>query len=461
MSLIYNSLKQHEKKADSQPKMNPMSQRMRAQERTFFSKTSFLIIVTVLASVLIVGLLVVQNYWGYLSEGEYVKSVNNLVLANQPNKVALNKENDLQNQQPKDVDVNVKANNQPTVKTTNEENNETKKVVTPEIKEKTLVAKSNDVIPKQKSQLTVASKEMVTEVSQPEISPKLATVPIQHNEEQMDAKAKSAKILTAKDKALKQPELIVLNDNVVNKSSHKKVEQEKLKVNEQVIEPMVESTKTAHVADLNSKQNINKIEVKPVQKTALASLKTKKLVIAKVVKKPKPILAKTVTKKRVVKPIVAVAKKGTPFKKIEVKAAKSNKIQTGKVVHKNTYEYFKSVKNKVTEIKQSIRLKNDKEVTTYLNELKQLSGKNSVIYQRMEAYAALKNQHYQAAANSYQQLLNQKPEDMEANMNLVIALAEMGDKKMAKQKLRRLDSMFPESSQLKQYKKMIYAKYGY
>jgi len=79
----------------------------------------------------------------------------------------------------------------------------------------------------------------------------------------------------------------------------------------------------------------------------------------------------------------------------------------------------------------------------------------------MDGYASLKNQRYQEAANSYQKLLNQKPEDMEANMNLVIALAELGDQKSAKQQLNRLDSLYPESSQLKHYKKMIHAKYGY
>ncbi|MDX1353436.1 MAG: tetratricopeptide repeat protein, partial [Thiomicrorhabdus sp.] len=154
-----------------------------------------------------------------------------------------------------------------------------------------------------------------------------------------------------------------------------------------------------------------------------------------------------------------VLRKAIMPKKVEDKAV--NTGDSAPTIHKNSAEYFIAVKNKVADIKQSIRLNSETELQTQLAELGQLSGKESVIYQRMEAYAALKKQRYRQAANSYRKLLNQKPEDMEANMNLVIALAELGDQQVAKQQLNRLDSLYPESSQLKQYKKMIHAKYGY
>ena len=96
-----------------------------------------------------------------------------------------------------------------------------------------------------------------------------------------------------------------------------------------------------------------------------------------------------------------------------------------------------------------------------MNQLETLSGSESVIYQRMNAYTALKDHRYQEAATSYQKLLNQQPEDLEANMNLVIVLSEMGEKQTAKQQLSRLDNLYPESSRVKKYKKLIQAKYGY
>ncbi|WP_321325797.1 tetratricopeptide repeat protein [Thiomicrorhabdus sp.] len=457
MSLIYNSLKQHEKKKDSQPKINPMSQRIRAQERKTFSKTSFLLIVSVSTAVCIVGLLIVQNYWGYQAKDEHVNSVHHLVLASNPQTSALSKESDLLSQEHQNIDLN----------TNQETTNETKNVVTQEIKEKSLVAKSNDALLKQDLQLTLASKEMVTAPTQSEISPKLATVSIQHNEQKIGAEAKSDKALIVKDKEVKPAEQIVQADSSTKNNGSEALAPDGL--NE--VGPAIKVKEDVLVASLTSKQEVNKsevkrtevskVEVKQEPKAPQVLLKTEKLVVAKVANKPKPILAKTVVKNRVAKPIVTATEKGATFKKMDVKVAKSNAIQTDEIANKNTYEYFNSVKSKVAEIKQSIRLKNDKQVERHLNELKKLSGKDSVIYQRMDAYASLKKQHYQAAANSYQKLLNQKPEDMEANMNLVIALAELGDQQTAKQKLNRLDSMYPESSQLKQYKKMIHAKYGY
>lgn len=128
---------------------------------------------------------------------------------------------------------------------------------------------------------------------------------------------------------------------------------------------------------------------------------------------------------------------------------------------KDSTNYFLAIKGNVNAIKQAIRADDFTAAQASLDSLKNVAGLESIIFQRMQSYTALKSKDYALASQGYQKLLSQNPEDLEANMNLVIALSELGQTSTAKHQLAVLDGFYPESSQVKNYKKMIQAKYGY
>ncbi|MDX1352358.1 MAG: hypothetical protein R3254_05045, partial [Thiomicrorhabdus sp.] len=81
MSLIYNSLKQHEKTADASLKMNPISQRMQTAESQALSKRARGLLYLGAASFAIFGLFVLQVYWNESTHQSPQSSVNQLLLA--------------------------------------------------------------------------------------------------------------------------------------------------------------------------------------------------------------------------------------------------------------------------------------------------------------------------------------------------------------------------------------------
>ncbi|BCN94309.1 hypothetical protein THMIRHAM_20940 [Thiomicrorhabdus immobilis] len=428
MSLIYNSLKQHEKKADSQQKINPISQRMRTREEEAFSKTSFGLVVLGVTLACIIGLFILQKYWGYQAKEEER-------LPFQDKRVNLVES---QGEIKKDVIHDSSINKIVARVDESIEVREPDSILVAEI--------SNE----DEARTDVVAVDVLDDTKHQNIEPhalqaSMATVDKGVNQSPVVKKTES-----------KPTNLMVEVNSQFEKNSNTKTVSTEL----EAIQPKVESDESYHVRDF-SFQKTEKEHVISVAKADKLPVKQVAVVVTKVEKTPKPISAKVVENKLVDKSHITPFKKIPLPKKEDVTLTKVEVVKSNETPVKNSVEYFMAVKTKVAEIKQSIQLKSDKEVQSNLNELERLSGKDSVIYQRMNAYASLKNQRYQAAVNSYQKLLSQKPEDMEANMNLVIALAELGDQQTAKQQLNRLDSLYPESSQLRLYKKMIHAKYGY
>ena len=428
MSLIYNSLKQHEKKSDSQPKMNPISQRMQALEEPSFSKTFFWLLVSGAVLAIILGLFILQNYWGYQAKDEYENSVNHLVLASKPQESVVATEEPLSVQ--------------------------TESVTLIEIEDENAI--NGVVINDAKATNLVATVDKKLTIQKPDVAP----VPEEHNEHKAKPHSEKLPVLESLKQQNIKAQAEVTEENSITTSSVKSdetvqahlilevdrppetnLDAEKKTAQLTVIQPLEETSvvkKVRQEVTQKEDQTIEKESAIAVKQAQIVEVKPRSVVATNLVKTPRPVVNKTTER-----------------------TVDSKSVDAPLLANKNTIEYFMAVKTKVAEIKQSIRFNSEKEVQANLNELGQLSGKESVIYQRMDGYASLKNQRYQEAANSYQKLLNQKPEDMEANMNLVIALAELGDQKSAKQQLNRLDSLYPESSQLKHYKKMIHAKYGY
>jgi len=405
MSLIYNSLKQHEKKAEAVPQGNPISQRIeRAQQQTppkFFWLALFSV-----GFAAIVAWFGLNQYWQFQAHTD--DKANKFVQVQQANNVV---NRDLESTE----NIDFSSKNLPEKSTQFALN-------------APLVLPSN--ISVQPSSNVQDSKEVSTKQIIAKPSSIEAVAPSEpESEDQPTHSLVKAELITPKES---------LKNGTVNPVMEKKGLPNAIPTDTKMFEAIEQAV--PHVV---SPKAVNSQPVKAEPTIRVVRLAPKDDV-------PKPIISVT-TVKRIMPP--ANQQNAT------AQVSKSSISTSGSP--QNSMRYLMAVKAKVTEIKQSIKRKDQQTTTTGLHELEKLAGSDSVIFQRMNAYSFLKSHRYQQAASSYQKLLNQKPEDMEANMNLVIALSEMGEKIVAKQQLSRLDNLYPESNQVKQYKKMIKAKYGY
>lgn len=416
MSLIYNSLKQHEKRTNSQSQTNAISQK--AEQNKVPAKVVWLALIGVGIAILI-SLVSLQSYWHFQAKDEYVNSVNHLVLVSQDNAVSdlsvantvMPKEVELERDDlvfaQKDKDISL-------LQTNIENENTTKKMVIVDQPPEIIVDKRKAIAP-----IKIVTVEVENKVEKPIVKP--------------------------------VEKVIVINDVATKKvAPEKQVEQKEISASAST-EPFNQKIQTVQLAKLEKPREVS-LAVVPDTKPEVINSSTKPITIAlKQSRKPMDNIVKVVADKRI---------KIVEENKVSRQPIRIAKVEQSKI-EKNSIDYFIAVKRKVSEIKQSVNFKNFKAAHMGLNQLETLSGSESVIFQRMNAYTALKGKRYQEAATSYQKLLNQQPDDLEANMNLVIVLSEMGEKQSAKRQLSRLDNLYPESSRVKQYKKQIQAKYGY
>lgn len=385
MSLIYNSLKQHEKKTDSLSQVNAISHKI--EQDKVSAKVVWLVLIGVGIAILI-SLVSLQLNWQFQAKDGNVNSVDHLVMASQDNEVS-------------DFSPVQNIGN----------NTTTEDIVIPGEQSAMLVDKS-----KERAPTKIVAVEVENEIE--------------------------------KSKAKLVEKIMVVDRVAIEKvKPSKQVEQKEVSVSV-LTEPSIEKVQTLEQAKLEKPREV-RLAVVPDKKSEVKKPPEKLTTI--VLMQPSKLVAEVAENKRIMR---------SEQKPVSPQPQGTVKIEQKKI-EKNSIDYFVAVKRKVSEIKQSVNFKDFKVANMGLNQLKILSGSESVIFQRMNAYTALKDHRYQEAATSYRKLLNQQPEDLEANMNLVIVLSEMGEKQTAKQQLSRLDNLYPESSRVKQYKKLIQAKYGY
>ena len=410
MSLIYNSLKQHEKKTDSLSQVNAISHKI--EQDKVSAKVVWLVLIGVGIAILI-SLVSLQFNWQFQSKDGNVNSVDHLVMASQDNEVSdFSIENEVTNKE-----VELKGN------------------------ELLIAQKDSDISPVQDIGNKATTEDIVIKDEQ-------AAMRVDKSKEREPTKIVAVEVENEIEKSKsKSVEKIIVVDRVAIEKVKpaKQVEQKEVSVSA-ATEPSIEKVQT--LAKLEKPREVG-LAVVPDKKPEEKKPPEKPTTIA--LKQPIKLVAKVAANKRIMR---SEQKPASPEPQGAVKVEQ-------KRIEKNSIDYFVAVKRKVSEIKQSVNFKDFKAANTGLNQLKILSGSESVIFQRMNAYTALKDHRYQEAATSYRKLLNQQPEDLEANMNLVIVLSEMGEKQTAKQQLSRLDNLYPESSRVKQYKKLIQAKYGY
>ncbi|WP_310678713.1 tetratricopeptide repeat protein [Hydrogenovibrio sp.] len=131
-----------------------------------------------------------------------------------------------------------------------------------------------------------------------------------------------------------------------------------------------------------------------------------------------------------------------------------------KAEHNPTTDYLFEVKRKVVAIKQAIEFDQPEEAETRLQELAELAGSDSVVYKKLRGYQYLSQQQYKKARGLYYSLLEDKPDDVEAVMNLIIVESELQDMESAKKRLKRLEYQMPQSKRIEQFAKNIRSQYG-
>ena len=129
-----------------------------------------------------------------------------------------------------------------------------------------------------------------------------------------------------------------------------------------------------------------------------------------------------------------------------------NRIQKRKLkkVKKNKLSVTQT-RQLVNNLQMQIELKNDIEVTRLLSKLAQSSGKESLVYLRMNAYWSNMNNDNNTAVLMYKKILFQKPYDIQAGTNLALIEAKDGNISQAMKRLELLKNKYPANKSIQDY----------
>ncbi|MCP4595121.1 lipopolysaccharide assembly protein LapB [Neptuniibacter sp.] len=111
-------------------------------------------------------------------------------------------------------------------------------------------------------------------------------------------------------------------------------------------------------------------------------------------------------------------------------------------------------------VKSAIRSGSITESEMHLSTLENMVGSDSLIYMRLSAYKLLTEKNNIEASLVYAKLLRERPDDMEANLNMALLEIRMGKNKAALHRLQRLEALYPDSKQVTRYLKVVRGNYG-
>ena len=121
----------------------------------------------------------------------------------------------------------------------------------------------------------------------------------------------------------------------------------------------------------------------------------------------------------------------------------------------NKRQHLNTVKKLVGQLKAAMKSENSPQVETLLSELENKTSSNSLVVLRMKGYYALQQGKNLQSQQFYQQLLIDKPEDLEENLNLALLDIRLGNHKQAKTRLDQMRSLYPSSISVKQFAKSL------
>jgi len=127
-----------------------------------------------------------------------------------------------------------------------------------------------------------------------------------------------------------------------------------------------------------------------------------------------------------------------------VKARQVPAVRQGKSSFQMQYD----ISQLIPRLKLAMAQKNEALVAKYLNELAEMSGDKSVFVNKMRAYWALSNGHFDEAFSRYQSIIAQNPNDIESQMNAASAEMQLRHFENAYKRLVMLAGKYPNDARV-------------
>ena len=162
--------------------------------------------------------------------------------------------------------------------------------------------------------------------------------------------------------------------------------------------------------------------------------------------------------KEVSLPVIPEPKKVVVTQKSVPVIPSQQKAQSKPVVVQQEAE--KDIGLLVSQINSAIRQGDYQSAESLLGLLESATGKDSIIFLKLKGYALLTQNDDNHAQLVYSQLLRQRPDDLDANLNMALLEVRLGLVSRAVDRLSRMSSLYPDSSEVSRYLNTIRARNG-
>ncbi len=129
---------------------------------------------------------------------------------------------------------------------------------------------------------------------------------------------------------------------------------------------------------------------------------------------------------------------------VVVKARQTPAVRQGK----SSFQMQYNISQLIPRLKLAMAQKNEALVAKYLDELAEMSGDESVFVNKMRAYWALSNGHFDEAFSRYQSIIAQNPNDIESQMNAASAEMQLKHFENAYKRLVMLAGKHPNDARV-------------
>lgn len=125
-----------------------------------------------------------------------------------------------------------------------------------------------------------------------------------------------------------------------------------------------------------------------------------------------------------------------------------------------TRSYLSEIQQLVTQLKQAMARRDTTVVEPLLDLLEQRVGADVAVSLKMRAYWLLRQDKNTQAAELYQQLLKQQPNDQEANLNMALIELRNGERDKALARVSRLATIYPDSPHVDRFLQRLRRSHG-
>lgn len=137
-----------------------------------------------------------------------------------------------------------------------------------------------------------------------------------------------------------------------------------------------------------------------------------------------------------------------------------NERRTETTSVQQTRRYLAEVQLLVQQLHTAMKQKDADVVEPLLDLLEQRAGNDAAISLKMRAFWLLQQGNNPAAAQLYQRLLTQQPNDQQANLNMALIELRSGERLKAELRVNRLVSLYPDSTLVRRFRQQLEGSRG-